>query len=135
MWVVKFSAVLDLIILWTNFIWTVFVNQIESEAKLWIFVFRYICPFHLLVQKYFGHPQNILTKFNISWTHQNVFELIFYLTNLHIWVWWKLFDHIQKMLNTIKVTKTIFELADGLGNSRYSSPSTYAINVFPKKIA
>ena len=38
--------------------------------------------------------------------------------NLHIWAWSKIFEHIQKLLKTVKNIWTwskIFELADGIG--------------------
>ena len=38
--------------------------------------------------------------------------MIFYLINLHISAWSKIFDHIQKILNAVKF---FFELADGIG--------------------
>ena len=64
------------------------------------------CLFHLLVQKYFDHAQIFLTMcaiflntFKFCWPWSKV---IFYLMNLHIWAWSKIFAHIQKILNVVK---------------------------------
>ena len=68
-----------------------------------------ICLFHLLVQKYFDRVQYFLNMNKFFWPWSKV---IFYLIDLHIWAWSKIFDHIQKILN---VVKKFFELADGIG--------------------
>ena len=40
----------------------------------------------------------------------------FYLINLHIWAWSKIFDHIQKILNTVK---NIWTWSKGIWTSRW----------------
>ena len=77
--------------------------------------------FHLLVKKYFDHAQNVFTVFNIFWMFKffwSWLKVMFYLVNLHIWVWSKIFDLIQKYWMWSKkfnAANFIFELADGIG--------------------
>ena len=56
--------------------------------------------------------KNIFTAFKFFWAcsiffeHSQIFwswsKARFYLINLHIWAWSKIFEHIQKILNTVK---------------------------------
>ena len=70
--------------------------------------------------------KNIFTAFKFFWACSIFFEdnqifwlwskARFYLINLHIWAWSKIFEHIQKILNTVK---TIWTWSKNIWTSRW----------------
>ena len=80
--------------------------------------------------------KNIFTAFkffcacSIFFEHSQIFwswsKARFYLINLHIWAWSKIFEHIQKILNTVK---NIWTLTKKIWTSRWIRHLNELLNI------
>ena len=85
-------------------------NQPKTCPNIIEMAQRATCVIHLPVPS--ASSKIIFTTFKFFWAcsiffeHSQIFwswsKARFYLINLHIWAWSKIFEHIQKILNTVK---------------------------------